>query len=109
VVAKLLVDRNGRIARELGALVAGAAIVPEVFRVHLLVAQVVERTQQHPGPGMKGHPPVMFVWLAMNDTTARTSGSEVGKGPAPICSNSCRQFAGKVSIEIKSLLVLLHA
>ena len=33
----------------------------------------------------------MFGCLTMKSTIARTSGSLVGYGPAPVCSNSCRQ------------------
>ena len=41
-------------------------------------------------------PPLILGWWAMKSTTARTSGSEVGYGPAPSCSNSWRHSAGKL-------------
>ncbi len=55
VVAEFLVDGYRRIAREFGALGAHPMVVPEVLGVHLVVGEMVERTQQHAAPGVEGH------------------------------------------------------
>ena len=38
----------------------------------------------------------MLGCLTTKSTIARTSGSLVGYGPAPVCSNSCRHIDGKL-------------
>ena len=50
VIAELVIDGNRRIAGELGALASRRLVEPQVLGVHLVVRQVLERTQQYAAP-----------------------------------------------------------
>ena len=46
---------------------------------------------------------VMFLRATIASTSARTSGSEVGNGPAPCCSASGRPVCGPVAVQVETL------
>ncbi len=109
VVAKIVMDGNGRIAGQLGALLPDGLVNPQVFGRHRVVGLVVEGTQQHAAPRMEGG--------AAGDV--RVARDEVDDGTDFRLRRGIRAGAhlleflapgpGKITIQIKPLRAFLDA